>query len=68
MQWREIAKNLQVGELVLVGDAEDLAVIGKYRLSKIAEVFSQMHQVKPLVRRAKIAVTEYDSKKMIHIK
>ena len=32
------------------------------RVGRIAEVFSQMHQGKPLVRRAKIAVTKYDSK------
>ena len=65
MQWREIARNLQVGELVLVGDAEDVAVRGKYRVGRIAEVFSQMHQGKPLVRRAKIAVTEYNSKNVL---
>ena len=61
-KWREIARNLQVGELVLVGDAEDVAVRGKYRVGRIPEVFLQMHQGKPLVRKAKIAVTEYDSK------
>ena len=61
-KWPKIAKNLQVGELVLVGDAEDVAVRGKHRVGRIAEVFSQMHHGKPLVRRAKIVVTEYDSK------
>ena len=39
-----------------------VAVRGKYRVGRIAEDFSQIHQGKPLVRRAKIAVTEYDSK------
>ena len=38
-KWQEIARNLQVGELVLVGDAEDVAVRGKYRVGRIAEVF-----------------------------
>ena len=42
-KWREIARNLQLGELVLVGDAEDVAVRGKYRVGRIAEVFSQIH-------------------------
>ena len=61
-EWRKITRNLQVGELVLMNDAEDAAVREKYRVGRIAEVFSQMHQGKPLVRRAKIAMTEYDSK------
>ena len=39
-----------------------VAVKGKYRVGRIAKVFSQIHQGKPLVRRAKIAVTEFDSK------
>ena len=66
-KWREIARNLQVGELVLVGDAEDVAVRGKYWVGRIAEVFSQMHQGKLLVRRAKIALTDM-TQKMIYIK
>ena len=51
-----------MGESVLVGDAKDVTVREKYRVGRIAEAFLQMHQGKPLVRRAKIAVTEYDSK------
>ena len=65
-KWREIARNLHVGELVLVGDAEDVAVRGKYRMGRIAEAFLEIHQGKPLVRRANIAVTEYDSRNDIY--
>ena len=60
-KWREAATNLQIGQLVLVGDSEDITKRGKYRLGRVAEVFPQLHHGKPIVRRAKIAVTVYDS-------
>ena len=61
-KWRETSKNLQIGDLVLVGDSADISERGKYRVGRVAEVFPQMHNGNPIVRRAKIAVTEYDSK------
>ena len=45
-----------------MGDAEDVAVRGKYWVGRIVEVFFQIHKRKSLVHRAKIAVTEYDTK------
>ena len=59
-EWREAAKNLQVGELVLVGDTENISDRGKYPVGRIAKIFPQMHHGKPFVRRAKVAVTVYD--------
>ena len=62
-KWRETVGNLKIGQLVLVGDTEDLLTKGKYRVGRIAETFPQMHHGKPIVRRAKIAVTKFDSGK-----
>ena len=61
-KWRETSKNLQIGDLVLVGDSANISERGKYCVGRVAEVFPQMHNGNPIVRRAKIAVTEYDSK------
>ena len=60
-KWRETSKNLQIGDLVLVGDSADISEKGKYRVGRVAEVFPQMHNGNPIVRRAKVAVAEYDS-------
>ena len=59
-KWRDLSRNIQIGDLVLVGDADDIAVRGKYRVGRIAEVFPQLHHGTPIVRRAKVAVSEYD--------
>ena len=59
---RETSTKLQIGDLVLVGDSADISERGKYRVGRVAEVFPLMHNGNPNVRRAKIAVTEYDSK------
>ena len=61
-KWRETSQNLQIGDLVLVGDSADISERGKYRIGRVAELFLQMHNGNPIVRRAKIAVTEYDFK------
>ena len=61
-KWRETSKNLQIGDLVVVGDFADISASGKYRVGRVAEVFPQMHNGNPIARRTKIAVTEYDSK------
>ena len=61
-KWKETSKNLQIEYLILVGNSIDISEKEKYRVGKVAEVFPQMHNRNPIVRRAKIAVTEYDSK------
>ena len=43
-------------------DSADIFDRGKYRVGRVAEVFPQMHNGNPIVRRDKIAVTEYNSK------
>ena len=60
-KWRENSKNLQIGDLVLVGDSADISERGKYRVGRVAEVFPQMYYGNPIARRVKIAVTEHDS-------
>ena len=48
--------NLVLGQLVLVGDAEDLAHKGAYRLGRVHYFHSQLRQGKEIVRSATIAV------------
>ena len=55
-KWRVQRDNLEPGLLVLVGDAEDLAKRGVYRLGRIHAVHPQIRQGKKIVRRATIAV------------
>ena len=38
-KWRETSKNLQIGDLVLVGDSVDISERGKHRVGRVAEVF-----------------------------
>ena len=45
-----------------MGDSADISKRGKYGAGRVGKVFNQMHNGNPIVRRAKIAVTEYDSK------
>ena len=45
-----------------MGDSADISKRGKYHVGRVAEVFLQMHNGNPYVRRPKIAMTEYDSK------
>jgi len=59
-KWRETAKNLEIGQLVLVGASEDIANRENYRVSQVSEVFPKMSCGKPIVRRASIAVSVYD--------
>ena len=66
-KWQETVGNLKIRQLVLVGDTEDLLTKGKYRVGRVAETFPQMHHGKPIVRRAKIAVTNFDSGKGIYV-
>ena len=53
-KWRVHRDNLEPGQLVLVGDAEDLAKRGVYRLGRIHAVHPQIRQGKKIVRRATI--------------
>ena len=70
-KWREVAENLKIGQLVMVGDAEDIGRRGHYRLGRVVEVLPQIYRGRPIVRRAKVAVTVHDpgtnSYKLDHI-
>ena len=48
--------NLVPGQLVLVGDAEDLAHKGAYRLGRVHYLHPQIRRGKEIVRRATVAV------------
>ena len=49
-------QNLTVGQLVLVGDADDLSYRGAYRLGRVHCLHPQIRTGKQIVRRATIAV------------
>ena len=55
-KWRTLRENLSVGQLVLVGDAEDLSKRGAYRLGRVHCVHPQIRKGREIVRRATIAV------------
>ena len=55
-KWRTLRENLVVGQLVLVGDAEDLSKRGAYRLGRIHRLLPQLRAGKEIVRRATVAV------------
>ena len=55
-KWRVHRDNFEHGQLVLEGDAEDLAKRGVYRLGRIHAVHPQIRQGKKIVCRATIAV------------
>ena len=44
----------------MMGDAENIGRRGHYRLGRVVEVFPQIYRGRPIVRRAKVAVTVYD--------
>ena len=48
--------NLVPGQLVLVGDAEDIAHKGAYRLGRIHCLHPQIRKGKEIVRKATVAV------------
>ena len=43
---------------MVMGSFEDISERGKYKLGRIKEMISQIRNGKPIVRRAKVAVTE----------
>ena len=55
-KWRTLRENLVVGQLVLVGDAEDLSKRKAYRLGRIHRLHPQLRAGKEIVHRATIAV------------
>ena len=55
-KWRVTHENLFVGQLVLVGDADDISKRGAYRLGRVHRVHPQMYKGREIVRRASIAV------------
>ena len=55
-KWRFLQKNLTVGQLVLVGDAEDVTYRGAYRLGRIHSLHPHIRRGKEIIRRATVAV------------
>ena len=55
-KWRTLKDNVVSGRLVLVGDAEDIAHKGAYRLGRIHCLHPQIRKGKEIVRRAMVAV------------
>ena len=55
-KWRTLKDNLVPGQLVLVGDAEDIAHRGAYRLGRIHCLHPQIRKGKEIVRRDTVAV------------
>ena len=70
-KWRKAAENLKIGQLVMVGDAENIGRRGHYRLGRVVEILPQIYRGRPIVRMAKVAVTVHDpgtnSYKLDHI-
>ena len=48
------------GQLVILGSLDDIAKRGNYRLGRVQEVIPQFRKGKPIVRRAKVAVSKLD--------
>ena len=55
-KWKALQKNLAMGQLVLVGDAEDLSHRGAFRLGRIHCLHPQTRKGKQVIRCAKVAV------------
>ena len=60
-KWKVTPKNLTPGQLVLLGDVEDVFHRGAYRLGPIHCVHPQVREGKELVRRATVAVLSRNS-------
>ena len=48
-------KNLVIGQLVLVGDSEDISGRGAYRLGRVHRLHPQIQQGREVVRPATVA-------------
>ena len=55
-KWRVLHTNIEPGQLVLVGDSEDLSGRGAYRLGRIHCVHPQIRKGQEVVRRTIVAV------------
>ena len=55
-KWRTLKTNLVPGQLVLVGDSEDLRHKGAYRLGRIHCLHPQIRKGSEIVRRVTVAV------------
>ena len=60
-KWRTLQANVVPGQLVLVGDAKDIASKGAYRLGRIHSLHPQLRKGKEIVRRATVAVLKNSS-------
>ena len=56
--WLKVSEYLKPGKLVVMGSLEDISKRGRYKLGRIEEVIPQIRNGKPIVRRAKVAVTK----------
>ena len=61
-KWRTLQENLTPGQLVHIGDAEDLSYRGAYRLGRIHCLHPQIRRGKEIVRRATVAVLVRNSR------
>ena len=57
-KWSKVSENLKPWLLVVMGSLEDTSKRGRYKLGRIEEVIPQIRNGKPIVRRAKVAVTK----------
>lgn len=62
VKWRVAKNNLVPGQLVLVGDSDDISRRGSYRLGRIHEVHPQVRNGVNIVRRATVAVLNKSGK------
>ena len=60
-KWRTLQTNLEPAQLVLVGDAEDLASKGAYRSGHIHSLHPQLRKGKEIVCSATVAVLKNSS-------
>ena len=58
-KWRIARQNLSTGQSVLLGDANDIAKCGNYRLRRINQIHTQIRKGKEIVRRATVAVLKH---------
>ena len=60
-KWKTQKDNLVPGQLVLVGDAEDIAHRGTYRLGRIHCLHPQIRKGTEIMRRTTITVIAWES-------
>ena len=57
-KWLKISENLNPGQLVVMGSLEDISKRWRYKLGRMEKVIPQIRNEKPIVRRAKVALTK----------